>query len=78
MISTEPVKGISLTEQLLPHLTVLLVSVADSGLRERVGGNFVGDVGSRKSRAAHAKLLLDHVGKDVNVRTLDIDTLLSD
>jgi hypothetical protein len=65
-----------LTKELLPHLPLILLSVPDGSLREPVLGNLIGNVGSRQGRTGNAKSLLNDIGENVNISSLDVDTLL--
>lgn len=67
-----------LTKQLLPEHTVLLVALAVSHRRlgEAAGGDLGGDVGAGERRAADAEALLNDVGEDVDVTSVDVDSLV--
>lgn len=68
--------AITLTKQLMPHLSILLRPVADRRLREFVLGHFRSDVGATQRRAGYAEFVAYPIGEDGDFVTFDVDALL--
>jgi hypothetical protein len=62
-------------EKLRPTLRNVDVTAADGRLGERVLGDLVGDVRTRKGGALDTEMLLDDFRKDVDLLVLNLDTL---